>query len=387
MNLLFLSFIPVIPHYGGIQRVTDLLATELAFRGYNIFYLYYEFRILPENYISKFPQYYLNTEKRKEGEYLNEWKEYIVNKKIDVIINQNADEISCRLLSVVPNCITKITVNHLQPFAGLDYQRTIQYYSKPSSFKGYIYKLMGLIIPSFITRIETKSSSQKIKKACAVSDKYCVLTHKYIDRIAKYDKTIDVSKCISIPNPIKNDGNFSKDGKEKVILYVGRLTNNPKNVISLLRSWRIIQKQEGWKLIIVGDGPDRKLLEDYCVKYSLKNVQFEGNQTNVAQYYKKASFVCITSFNESWAMSLVEGMCYGVIPVAFNSYEAASTIIDNGINGILVKPFSHKEMANKIIQIINHPSEMLQMMNNAFLKANDFSVQKVADQWEQYFKK
>lgn len=96
MNLLFLSFIPVIPHYGGIQRVTDLLATELAFRGYNIFYLYYEFRILPENYISKFPQYYLNTEKRKEGEYLNEWKEYIVNKKIDVIINHDKDSVDER---------------------------------------------------------------------------------------------------------------------------------------------------------------------------------------------------------------------------------------------------------------------------------------------------
>ena len=49
---------------------------------------------------------------------------------------------------------------------------------------------------------------------------------------------------------------------------------------------------------------------------------------------------------------------------------------------ILFKPFSYKEMANKIIQIINDPIRMQNMMENAIAKVNVFSVKNVADEWE-----
>ena len=83
MNILFLSFIPVIPHFGGIQRVTDLLATELSTRGHNIFYMYYEYRDLPKDYIPKFPQYYLQTSNRNKADYIKDWYEYLAMNKID----------------------------------------------------------------------------------------------------------------------------------------------------------------------------------------------------------------------------------------------------------------------------------------------------------------
>lgn len=386
MNILFLSFIPVIPYYGGIQRVTDILATELDNRGYNIFYLYYEYRELPQNYQSKFSQYYLNVNNRNESDYLREWKEYLEKNDIEVIINQNADLISCKLLYYAPKRIKKITINHLQPFAGLDYQRIIQLNSKPISVKGNIYKLIGIIIPAIINYIERKVHSKRIKKAISVSNLYCVLSHRYIERIKKYDNTIDVSKCISIPNPIKNEGKFNIEKKEKIVLYVGRLVNYPKNVISLLKSWKTIQKQQDWRLVIVGDGPDKSYLEHYCKKEKLRNVSFEGNQEDVASYYIKSSFICITSYNESWAMSLVEGMCFGAIPVAFNSYEAAATIIDDNINGLLIKPFSYKEMSYKIIEVISTPAKMINMMKCAYVKSKKFSVNKVVDEWEKYLK-
>lgn len=107
MNILFLSFIPVIPHFGGIQRVTDLLATELSTRGHNIFYMYYEYRDLPKDYIPKFPQYYLQTSNRNKADYIKDWYEYLAMNKIDVIINQNADDISCNLLSCTLSGIKK----------------------------------------------------------------------------------------------------------------------------------------------------------------------------------------------------------------------------------------------------------------------------------------
>lgn len=386
MNILFLSFIPVIPHFGGIQRVTDLLSSEFASRGYNVHYLYYEYRTLPVGYVPKFPQYYLKTDHRNEDDYLREWKNYLCVNNIDLILNQNSDIVSCQLLSVVPEKIKKITVNHLQPYSGFEYQRIIQLHSMPSSIKGHIYRLIGILFPTLINRIELSSQSNRIKRAIAVSDKYCVLSQKYIDRIAKYDSSIDISNCIAISNPIVNDGRFTQENKQNIVLYVGRLVNNPKNLLSLLRTWKYIQKQKDWTLLIVGDGPDRQTLENYCFKHKLKNVRFEGNQSDVSRYYKVASFVCVVSFHESWAMSLVEGMSYGAIPVAFNSYEAAATIIDDNISGLLITPFKYKEMANRIIHIINNPNEKFRMMENAYVKANQFSVNRIVDQWEKILK-
>ena len=47
-------------------------------------------------------------------------------------------------------------------------------------------------------------------------------------------------------------------------------------------------------------------------------------------------------------MVLTEAMTFGAVPVAFNSYAAITDIIDDGKNGLLVPPFSHKEFARKL---------------------------------------
>ena len=44
-------------------------------------------------------------------------------------------------------------------------------------------------------------------------------------------------------------------------------------------------------------------------------------------YYKKASFICLTSNFEGWGMSLVEGMSYGCVPIVLNSFQATDAFI------------------------------------------------------------
>lgn len=47
-------------------------------------------------------------------------------------------------------------------------------------------------------------------------------------------------------------------------------------------------------------------------------------------------------------MVLTEAMTFGVVPVAFNSYAAITDIIDDGKNGLLIPPFSHRAFARKL---------------------------------------
>ena len=66
MNIAFIYFRPFVPEYGGVERVTDILAKELIKKGHNVKYLSFykldtDYKLPVENYY--FPnQEYINEE-------------------------------------------------------------------------------------------------------------------------------------------------------------------------------------------------------------------------------------------------------------------------------------------------------------------------------------
>lgn len=383
MRILFLNFIPIISYIGGVQRVTDNLAKELTKRGHKVYFAYYEERNIPKDYVFSCPQYYIRVNKLNLSSSLEVWRSLLVDNHIECIINQEGDEVSSYLLANTPFVIKKITVNHGQPFHGLEYLRLIFMFSKPKSLRENIIKYIGIFCPFIIKKRYINIFKSSLNQLLSVSDKYCVLSDRYIERIKKYYPCIDTNKFCVIPNPVIIDSSNNYSLKENIVLYVGRLANNPKNINSFLDMWKILaDHNSGWKAVIVGDGPDREELIRYCLKNKINRVSFEGYKDDVSSYYKKAQFICLTSIHESWSMSLVEGMSYGCIPFVYKTYEATETIIDDKINGFLIKPFSPQEMAMHIQYMIDHPDERLSVGMKARDKSRQFSLDKVTDMWE-----
>ena len=85
-------------------------------------------------------------------------------------------------------------------------------------------------------------------------------------------------------------------------------------------------------------------------------------------------------------MVLTEAMQCGAVPVAFNSFASVTDIIDDGRNGILIKPFSIKEYEKKLRQLMDNPDMLSQMSKNAQQDIEKYSVENVVDQWEELFK-
>lgn len=84
-------------------------------------------------------------------------------------------------------------------------------------------------------------------------------------------------------------------------------------------------------------------------------------------------------------MVLTEAMTFGVVPVAFNSYAAITDIIDDGKNGLLVPPFSHKEFARKLGSLMKDEELRREMSKNCVQYVRRFDIQNVADEWENAF--
>ena len=113
---------------------------------------------------------------------------------------------------------------------------------------------------------------------------------------------------------------------------------------------------------------------------SLTNISFEGFKSP-EPYYKEASVFCLTSAYEGFGLVLVEAMSYGVVPVAFNSYGAAEDVIDNCVNGYLVKPFDKQGYIKIVEYLIGDKLRLLEMSTQSVLKAKAFSVDNIGNQW------
>ena len=147
------------------------------------------------------------------------------------------------------------------------------------------------------------------------------------------------------------------------------------------------KKHKDWCLKIVGDGPEATNMQEYVKTHRLTNVFFEGKQSDVAAYYREASFVCLTSNFEGWGMALTEGMQYGCIPFTFNNYSAAFDIIDDSVNGCLIPAFNLKQYARRLSEVMSDDKKRLALGLAAQDKVKQFSAENIVKQWDELFHK
>jgi glycosyltransferase involved in cell wall biosynthesis len=99
------------------------------------------------------------------------------------------------------------------------------------------------------------------------------------------------------------------------------------------------------------------------------------------EYYSDSSIFCLTSNFEGFPMVLPEAMAFGVVPFAFDSFPAVHDIIEDGKTGVLVKPFSIKEYADKLAQLMDDGKERARMSENCMKYVTRFSLDNIVNQW------
>lgn len=169
------------------------------------------------------------------------------------------------------------------------------------------------------------------------------------------------------------------------MLFVGRLDNRSKKLFTLIDIWyRLCKLYPQWKLIIVGDGPDKDVLINKAKDIS--NIEFKGYQ-DPREYYEKASIFCMTSIFEGFPMCLTEAMQFGCVPVAFDSFSAVYDIIKPGETGELVKSFDKKEYVGKLIHLIDDETYRKKLSKNAFQYVKRYDIANILPKWIELIEK
>lgn len=388
MNILFVTRSLMT---GGVSIVSVILANNLAKRGYNV-----SLFILSQN---------LGEQRKKVDEkvdvFYGDGIEYnrknvellrgiLKNKSIDIVINQwGLHWMNIKLIRKAQGNkpIKVFSVYHNDPASNGRLQTINIKLEKAKSRKEKIFLDLQKRFVRFVT-------SKSMRYVYNHSDKYLLLSQCYIDNFKDFVKISNINKLDVQTNPITIDATFDENelsGKEKTIIYIGRLDSIQKRVSRILQAWSLLEKDnKDWKLKIVGDGEEKKHLEELIRDYDLHNVSLEGFR-NPVEYYRKASILVLASEFEGFPLVLPESMSFGVVPVVYASYPAVYDIIEDKIDGLILpyntQGFDPHDFAFLLQSLMRLPNmDLLQMQKKAIEKSKNYSIDVIIKQWEEKFK-
>ena len=118
-----------------------------------------------------------------------------------------------------------------------------------------------------------------------------------------------------------------------------------------------MQDQIPSQLIIVGDGPDRLMLEQLVHQHHLEsNVSFVGHQSNPYPYFAQSDLFVLSSIREGLPTVLIEALAFGMKVVSTDCPSGPREILNDGEYGQLVRPSDSDALAHSIISSLKSPS-------------------------------
>lgn len=124
---------------------------------------------------------------------------------------------------------------------------------------------------------------------------------------------------------------------DRIVLAVGRLVHQKGFDLLLRACARLSWLHQEWRLVILGEGPDRPVLERFCLAHGLEErVLMPGRLGNVSEWYARADLFVLSSRYEGFPNVLAEAMAAGLPVVSSNCPTGPSDLVHNGVDGILV---------------------------------------------------
>ena len=99
------------------------------------------------------------------------------------------------------------------------------------------------------------------------------------------------------------------------------------------------------------------------------------------EYIIKSSLFAMTSISEGLPMVLLEAMSYGVPCIAYETESGISDIIEDGVNGYIIKHRDEKEYIEKVNSIMESQRLRNELSAGAKKTANSFSKSKISKLW------
>jgi glycosyltransferase involved in cell wall biosynthesis len=149
-------------------------------------------------------------------------------------------------------------------------------------------------------------------------------------RTCTVERTVVIENAVD-PTPFRR---ATRDGGPLQIVSVGRL-KAPKDFVTLVRAVALV---EGVHLTVVGDGPDRPILERAVQTAGIGGrVDFAGESHDLPAVFESADVFVLSSRSEGMPVSVLEAMSAS-LPVVATGVGGVPEIVTDGVTGLVVPP-------------------------------------------------
>ena len=206
-----------------------------------------------------------------------------------------------------------------------------------------------------------KGIMRKLKVRCLKKARHVTVVSEYLKgRVQELVPEIE-PEVISMGVDTRKFGrqyrveNYFGQGDKKVVLFVGRLAEK-KGVAYLIEA----MKQIDALLVIVGNGPLRKTLEEQAEQVGKDRIRFLGEKTHEelkkidasADIFVAPSVTAKDGDQEGLGLVLLEAMASG-LPVVASKSGGITQIIKDGENGLLCEEKCVWQLAENICALLN----------------------------------
>ncbi len=213
------------------------------------------------------------------------------------------------------------------------------------------------------------------------------LRKHYEWQLEKLDATVVLSKCDAekyhfptkvIYNPLTLIPGKAATGTSKKCLAVGRFSHQHKGFDLLIDAFHIFaESNKEWTLDIVGEGPEepifRKLIQDYHLE---NRITIHPFTSYIQAYYSEAQVYVLSSRWEGFGLVLVEAMAHG-LPIVSSDLPTSKEIM--GDFGLYFSNGNVKELAQRLTDATQ--LDWTKKSQEALEIAKRFDIKNIIQQW------
>ena len=138
------------------------------------------------------------------------------------------------------------------------------------------------------------------------------------------------------------------------------------------------------KLIIIGDGPQKTELEKTIKELNLQDkviLMGQLKREHTLKYIQDSDIFILNTQYEGFSHLLLE-VSYLQTPIITTNIGGNPELIEHNKEGILIEPDNKEEIKNAILKIFRDDDFRRKIIQNAYQKSKQFSIQKTLDNLE-----
>ena len=185
-----------------------------------------------------------------------------------------------------------------------------------------------------------------------------------------------------IPNIIELDESlFRQRNMIQPVFICTRTHEGLYNIPCILRAFQRVQKDvPKASLILVGDGPQHESLVRQANAMGLKNVVFTGRVQNkqIYDFLGQADVMLSSPTIDNMPVSLIEAMNAGLLVIS-SRVGGVPYMVEDGDNGLLFESNNDEELAEKMIWVLNHPDDAMDIIKRASSDVKKYSWKQIRE--------